>query len=126
MNIQPTTASLPPQAQGNPVLRNATPEAQQKPAEQATRTGEAAKSPSPVQQQADRKEVEAATNSVRDFVQPINSNLEFSIVEDTGQLLIKIVDRSTKDVIRQIPSEEMVAIAKALDGIKGLLVQQTA
>jgi Uncharacterized flagellar protein FlaG len=45
---------------------------------------------------------------------------------DTGQLVVKIIDRSTKEVIRQMPSEEMMAIAKTLDSIKGLFVTQTA
>ena len=40
--------------------------------------------------------------------------------------MVKVVDQSTKEVIRQIPSEEMLAIAKALDSLKGLLVRQTA
>jgi hypothetical protein len=39
--------------------------------------------------------------------------------DDTGQLVVKIIDRSTKEVIRQMPSEEMLAIAKTLDSIKG-------
>lgn len=122
MNIQPTAASLPPQ--GNPVLRSATPEPQ-KPAETKTKAPESAQAPSPAQQ-PDREKVETATRSVREFVQPVNSNLEFSIVEDTGQLVVKIIDRSTKELIRQMPSEEMLAIAKALDNIKGLFVKQTA
>jgi flagellar protein FlaG len=74
----------------------------------------------------DREKVEAATKIVRDFVEPINSNLEFSLDDDTGQMVVKIIDRATKEVIRQMPSEEMLAVAKALDSIKGLFVKQTA
>jgi hypothetical protein len=44
--------------------------------------------------------------------------------DDTGQLVVKIIDRTTKEVIRQMPSEEMLAIAKTLDSIKGLFVKQ--
>ena len=32
----------------------------------------------------------------------------------------------TEELIRQIPSEEMLALAKALDTMKGLLIQQKA
>jgi flagellar protein FlaG len=89
------------------------------------RSSEALQSPLRVQQ-PDRNTVEAAARSVREFVQPINSNLEFSVNDDTGQLVVRIIDRSTKEVIRQMPSEEMLALAKALDSIKGLFVKQTA
>ncbi|MBL8422355.1 MAG: flagellar protein FlaG [Candidatus Accumulibacter phosphatis] len=122
MNIQPSGATLPPQ--GNPVLSSAARDIR-------TSVGTAAKAPDPSPpalsaQRPERQEVEAAAKSVREFVQPINSNLEFSVNDDTGQLVVKIIDRATKEVIRQMPSEEMLAIAKTLDSIKGLFVKQTA
>jgi flagellar protein FlaG len=124
MNIQPTVISLPPQ--GNLAVSNATRELRTPSSEKASQPSEALQSPLRVQQ-PDRDTVEAAAiQSVREFVQPINSNLEFSVNDDTGQLVVKIIDRSTKEVIRQMPSEEMLALAKALDSIKGLFVKQTA
>lgn len=82
----------------------------------------AAESNSPTDQQA----IEQAVKNVNDFVKPINNSLSFNLDQDTGQTVIKVVDLSTQEVIRQIPSEEMLAIAKALDTMKGLLVQQKA
>ncbi|MBK8386668.1 MAG: flagellar protein FlaG [Candidatus Accumulibacter sp.] len=122
MNIQPTGASLPPPV--NPALSVAMRETRT-PSETATKVTDPSQSPLRAQQ-PDREKLEAATQSVRDFVEPINSNLEFSVDNDTGQLVVKIIDRATKEVIRQMPSEEMLAIAKALDSIKGLFVKQTA
>lgn len=122
MNIQPTAVSLPPHAQpaANPVTREA-----RTPTESTTRATEQALSRQQVQAPA-REQLEAATESVRTFVQPINSNLEFSVDDDTGQLVVRIIDRTTKEVIRQMPSAEMLSIAKALDSIKGLFVKQSA
>jgi flagellar protein FlaG len=40
--------------------------------------------------------------------------------------VVKIIDRNTKEVIRQMPSDEMIAIARTLDSIKGLFVKQSA
>jgi len=37
-----------------------------------------------------------------------------------------VVDMATKDVIRQIPTPEVLAIAKALDKLQGLLVKDKA
>lgn len=88
------------------------------PSEQAV----AVDSNSPAKQQA----IEQAVKNVNDFVKPINNTLSFNLDQDTGQTVIKVVDLSTQEVIRQIPSEEMLAIAKALDTMKGLLVQQKA
>jgi len=125
MNIQPSAATLSPP--GNTVIASNTREANVRlVGEQAASKATDAATASRRVQQPDRQQVETAAQSVREFVQPINSNLEFSVDDDTGQLVVKIIDRTTQEVIRQMPSEEMLAIAKALDSIKGLFVQQTA
>jgi flagellar protein FlaG len=123
MNIQPTVVSLLPQ--GNLAVSNTTREPRTPSSEKASPISDAPQPPLRVRQ-PDRDTVEAAARSVREFVQPINSNLEFSVNDDTGQLVVRIIDRNTKEVIRQMPSEEMLALAKALDSIKGLFVKQTA
>jgi flagellar protein FlaG len=40
--------------------------------------------------------------------------------------VVKVVDNDTKEVIRQIPSEEMLKIAKYIDEITGLLFKDMA
>ena len=73
-----------------------------------------------------REQLNQAIKATKDFVGSINSSLDFSVDEDTGSVGVKVIDKETKEVIRQFPSEEMLSIAKALDSIKGLLVKQKA
>ena len=54
------------------------------------------------------------------------NNLQFTVDEDTGIDVVKVVDTDTKEVIRQFPSEEILAIAKAIDQLQGLLVKDKA
>lgn len=75
---------------------------------------------------ADSAQLQAAVEDVRKFVEPITQNLEFAIDDDTGRTVIKIIDRQTDEVLRQIPSEEMLQIAQALGKLQGLFVQQKA
>lgn len=72
------------------------------------------------------EDLEQAVKAVNDFVKPFNNALNFSIDQASQTTVIKVIDQSTKEVIRQIPSEEMLALAKALDTMKGLLIQQKA
>ena len=76
--------------------------------------------------QPGRKELDKAVEAVNEFVGAVNTDLRFSVDDDTGRTVVKVMDVNTKEVIKQYPSEEMLAIAKALDSIKGLLVQQKA
>ena len=80
----------------------------------------------PAQDAPKREAVESAVKAVQEFVQPMSGNLEFTLDEESGRTVVKITDSSTKELIRQIPSEEMLAIAKALDRLQGLLVRQKA
>ena len=73
-----------------------------------------------------RQQVEEAAKTVNEFLKPINNSINFSLDEDTGITVVKVIDVATKEIIRQIPSEEMLVIAKAIDQMKGLLVQQKA
>jgi flagellar protein FlaG len=89
--------------------------------------------PQPVQGQTaatqiSHRQVEESLQRIKESLKTVASNnLEFSIDDTTGQTVVKVVDSSTKELIRQIPSEEMLAIAQALDGeIKGLLVRNKA
>ena len=77
-------------------------------------------------QNVDAKELASAIDKVQDVTKTLANELKFSIDEDSGQTVVKIVDTATDEVIRQIPSKEMLAIAKALDQIQGLLIKQKA
>lgn len=72
------------------------------------------------------QDIGKAVDTMNDFLKAFNQNLQFSIDDDTQLRVIKLVDTGTKEVIRQIPSEEMLTIAKALDKFKGLLIQEQA
>lgn len=76
--------------------------------------------------EATRQQVEQAAKEVNEFLKPINNSLQFKVDDDTGKTVVKVIDTVTEDVIRQFPSEEMLAIAKAIDQMKGLLVYQKA
>lgn len=89
--------------------------------------GEPAKARSPLTDtNLKRKEAEQAAQAMQEFIAPFNNSLKFSIDDDLGTVVIKVIDSSSDEVIKQIPSEEAIALAKALDKIKGLLVQQKA
>jgi flagellar protein FlaG len=83
------------------------------------------------QQKQDDKEVnkesaEQAASKLQDFVAAIGTSLRFTVDEDSGSTVIKVMDPETQQVLRQIPSKEALELSKALDNFKGLLVKQQA
>lgn len=70
-------------------------------------------------------------DALKDAVGRINASvhgqsLEFSIDEDSKRTIVKVVDAATKEVVRQMPTEEALQIAKSLDKAMGLLIRQQA
>lgn len=61
-----------------------------------------------------QEEVSQAVVELNDYIQSVNRGLEFSVDEDSGRSIIKVVDSETGDVIRQMPSEEILHIARFL------------
>ena len=55
-----------------------------------------------------------------------SSDVQFTVDDESGIRVIKVVDPETKEVIRQMPSKEAVEIAKALGKLQGMLIKQTA
>lgn len=75
---------------------------------------------------ADPKLVQAATDKINQTMQGLGNNLQFMFDSETSMNIVRVVDSSTKETIRQFPSEETLAIAKALDKLQGLLIRESA
>lgn len=75
-------------------------------------------------QQPSRQAVNEAMQEMQKVMSPVARNLQFSIDEQTGRTVVKVVDADTSEVIRQLPSEELLNIAHALDKLSGLLLKQ--
>lgn len=71
-------------------------------------------------------EVRQALEEIEAAIAPVAQALEFSIDDESGRTVVKVMDTETNEVIRQMPSEEVLAISKALDKLKGLLLRQQA
>jgi flagellar protein FlaG len=67
-----------------------------------------------------------AVKRLNDFVAPTQSQISFSIDQDSGVSVVKIIDKQSKEVIRQFPSEEAISLAQALDKLQGLLIKDKA
>lgn len=70
--------------------------------------------PAPVQVEA--PELEAAVEDIRNFVSDVRRELQFSVDEDSGRTIITVIDSDSGEIIRQIPPEEVMKIAKSVAG----------
>ena len=81
---------------------------------------------SQVQSPQDSRPVEAALSSIQDFVQNIQRNLNFALDDSSGRVVVKVTDAVSGEVIRQIPTEEVLKLAESLSEARSLLFQAEA
>lgn len=86
-------------------------------------------------EQDKKKGFEQALKSVSGYVQNISRELNFSVDEDLNRSIVTVLDEETGEIIRQIPSEEMLELARHISEAeesgdskpsKGLLFQGDA
>lgn len=84
---------------------------------------EAAQQPTPAQ-------LQHVLDSLNKSMQQSNRSMEFSVDANTKRLVVKLTDTETGQLIRQFPSEEVLAIAQSIDQYlsqhQGLLLKQKA
>lgn len=79
------------------------------------------------QSPSSKQAVEQAVKEIKQAMATMSSrDLQFSVDSDTKQTVVRVVDSETGSVIRQIPAQELIDIAKAMDRAKGLLLRQEA
>ncbi|HPT78055.1 MAG TPA: flagellar protein FlaG [Candidatus Atribacteria bacterium] len=72
------------------------------------------------------KELAKAVDTANSRLEMYNSKLEFSVHEKTGDILIRVLDLETNEVIREIPPRKIVDLIASMLEQAGLLVNEKA
>ena len=59
-------------------------------------------------------DLKQAVNQLNGYVQNIQRNLQFNIDKESGVMVVKVIDTKSEKVIRQIPTEETLRLARSL------------
>lgn len=70
------------------------------------------------------KDLGSAVEEVELEAQRLNRSIRFSVDEGSGRTVIRVFDRETDELIRQIPPEDFLAIAESLrEQGRGLIIE---
>jgi len=62
----------------------------------------------------------------RSQVQSIQRDLNFSVDDSTGDVVVQVIDGDSGKVVRQIPSEEILRLTERLDEMRSLMFEAEA
>lgn len=75
----------------------------------------------PKNAESEQDKLKTAVQEIEKFVQSVKRNLEFSIDEPSGKVVVKVIASDSGEVIRQIPNEEVLKLANSLNDASSLL-----
>lgn len=71
------------------------------------------------------EELQSVVKRLNEHVQMVNRDLQFSVDEQSGRSVIRVVNAETQELVRQIPSEEVLRISQYIkeqtDEVSGLI-----
>jgi len=76
--------------------------------------------------QPSREVVAKAAEQLQSFVQSMGRNLSFSVDAASGYNVVRVVNPDTGELIRQLPSEELLKISRDFQRLNNVLVSQNA
>jgi flagellar protein FlaG len=92
----------------------------------ATAAVEAAEAKQPEDKALARESLDSAVASISSFVQGVQRSLDFSVDDASGEVIVKVTDRDSGEVIRQLPSEEALRLSEQLESLRSLLFEARA
>ncbi|MBL1456612.1 MULTISPECIES: flagellar protein FlaG [unclassified Methylophaga] len=57
------------------------------------------------------------------YMQNLNRSLKFSVDDQSGETVIRVIDSETDELIRQIPAEELLVVRSSLEEYRGMLLE---
>ncbi len=82
-----------------------------------------------VEAQKEQSQAEAlavVVEQLSEVMSIMNKGLAFSVDDDSGSAIVKVMDIDTGELIRQIPNDEALELAQKLLDVKGLLMRTEA
>ncbi|KIQ27293.1 MULTISPECIES: flagellar protein FlaG [Pseudomonas syringae group] len=97
-----------------------------KPMERVAAMAESKSSDLPKDDAEDDAKVKAAAEDIQKFFHTVKRNLEFSIDEESGKVIVKVIASDSGEIVRQIPNAEILKLADSLSDANSLLFRAKA
>jgi flagellar protein FlaG len=69
-----------------------------------------------------KEDVEAMVEALKDLTQTLQTKLNFSVDDGTNSIVVKVIDKDTDKVIRQIPPESLLKLQEKMQDLTGFLL----
>jgi len=75
-------------------------------------------------QQKLEEDVKESVKDINDIVKNVKEDLSFEIHDETERMMVKVIDIKTKEIIKELPPEEMLDLSARIHKMVGLLIDE--
>ena len=72
------------------------------------------------------RELDEAVSELNSVAQFLRRELQLAVDEQSGEVVVKVLDEQNDEVIRQIPSKEVLELRKSMEDMKGVIFKGSA
>ena len=72
-----------------------------------------------------KEDVEAMVDALKDLTETLQTKLNFSVDDGTNNIVVKVIDKDTDQVIKQIPPESLLELQEKMQALTGFLLSET-
>lgn len=69
-----------------------------------------------------KEDVEAMVEALKDLTETLQTKLNFSVDAGTNNIVVKVIDKDTNEVIKQIPPESLLELQEKMQDLTGFLL----
>lgn len=71
-----------------------------------------------------QEKIQRVSELMNDYIQSLQKDLKINVNNETGDIIVKVISGEDGKVIREIPSEELLALAARMEEIAGVIFDQ--
>ena len=71
------------------------------------------------------RQLEDAVSVLNKQMEHTGTSLSFSVDEALGRSIVKVVNKDSGELVRQIPGEDVVRVARSIESLKGVLYNKS-
>ena len=72
----------------------------------------------------DHKELEKTIGNINKMLESMDTSLQFYVHKDSGRIVVKVINNKSKEVIREIPPEEILKLDAKIKETAGLIIDK--
>ena len=73
-----------------------------------------------------KEEANEIVDTLYELTEMLQTSLTFKVDEKTDSVVIKVIDKKSNEIIRQIPNEDILALREKMEEMTGILLREKA